>query len=136
MTLAPLDGSYDFQYAFEKAYKDEFGFLLEDKVAVVDDVRVRGIGRSFDDLPRSPFEEVRSTEFRPLGLSTNVEAMNSIYFESTGRVDVPVFRLDKLETGYYIAGPAAILDGTQTLIVNPRAVAKICEKHVFIELDY
>lgn len=40
MIPAPADGSDDFEGEFKKAYKAEFGFLLE-KGIVVDDVKVR-----------------------------------------------------------------------------------------------
>jgi hypothetical protein len=39
MIPAPADGSDDFEGEFKKAYKAEFGFLLE-KGIVVDDVKV------------------------------------------------------------------------------------------------
>jgi 5-oxoprolinase (ATP-hydrolysing) len=38
MTHKPEDG-WDFESAFIKAYKQEFGFVLEDKPIIVDDVR-------------------------------------------------------------------------------------------------
>lgn len=41
MSLAPDDDSNDFGASFKKEYKSEFGFLLEDKKIIVDDVKVR-----------------------------------------------------------------------------------------------
>ena len=35
------DGSEDFMRAFRRAYKAEFGFLLEEKSVIVDDIKVR-----------------------------------------------------------------------------------------------
>lgn len=35
------DGNEDFEAAFRRAYKAEFGFLLETKTVIVDDVKVR-----------------------------------------------------------------------------------------------
>jgi len=35
------DGKEDFEAAFKRAYKSEFGFLLEAKSVVVDDIKVR-----------------------------------------------------------------------------------------------
>jgi len=34
------DGKEDFEAAFKRAYKAEFGFLLETKTIIVDDVKV------------------------------------------------------------------------------------------------
>lgn len=36
------DGQEDFEAAFKRVYKTEFGFLLETKSIIVDDVKVRG----------------------------------------------------------------------------------------------
>ena len=57
-----------------------------------------------------------------------------MYFEDTGRVDVPVHLLEELKQGDIVKGPAAIVDGTQTIVVVPRALAKVCSKQVLIEL--
>jgi 5-oxoprolinase (ATP-hydrolysing) len=38
MTLKPTD-DWDFEAAFIKAYKQEFGFILKDKPIIVDDIR-------------------------------------------------------------------------------------------------
>lgn len=35
------DGQEDFEAAFKRVYKAEFGFLLETKTVIVDDVKVR-----------------------------------------------------------------------------------------------
>ncbi|BGP34896.1 hypothetical protein JCM10296v2_006720 [Rhodotorula toruloides] len=135
MTLAPADGSFDYQSAFEAMYRSEFGFLIEGKAVIVDDVRVRGIGRTFDSLGESVHAEVRKTTFSPAGVDAKAEkSRTSMYFEQTGRVDVPVYLLDNLATGDLAAGPSAIVDGTATLILEPGASAKTCSRHVYITL--
>lgn len=35
------DGKEDFEAAFKRVYKSEFGFLLETKSIIVDDIKVR-----------------------------------------------------------------------------------------------
>ncbi|PRQ72198.1 5-oxoprolinase [Rhodotorula toruloides] len=135
MTLAPADGSFDYQSAFEAMYRAEFGFLIEGKAVMVDDVRVRGIGRTFDSLGESVHAEVRKTTFSSAGVDAKAEkSRTSMYFEQTGRVDVPVYLLDNLATGDLVEGPSAIVDGTATLILDPGASAKICSRHVYITL--
>ncbi|BGP43055.1 hypothetical protein JCM10449v2_007070 [Rhodotorula kratochvilovae] len=135
MTLAPTDGSLDFAAAFETAYKNEFGFLLDAKAIMVDDVRVRGIGKTFDSLGESVLSEADATAFSAAGVAAKAEKETaSMYFEQTGRVDVPVFKLGNLEKGDLVQGPGAIVDGTQTLILDPGAEAKICSRHVYITL--
>jgi 5-oxoprolinase (ATP-hydrolysing) len=50
MTPCPQDG--DYAAAFERAYKREFGFTLEQRAILVDDVRVRASGRHVE-LPEA-----------------------------------------------------------------------------------
>ncbi|GAA6064254.1 hypothetical protein JCM10212_006403 [Sporobolomyces blumeae] len=135
MTLAPADGSFDFHSAFETAYKNEFGFLLDSKAIMVDDVRVRGIGKSHEGLGESVLAEAERTTFVDVDeAAASEDKKASIYFDQTGRVDVPIFLLDNLETGNVVKGPAAIVDGTQSLIIDPEATARICSRHVYITL--
>ena len=136
MTLAPTDGSNDFKTAFEARYREEFGFLIEGKSIIVDDVRVRGIGKSFDEMPGSVLEEAATTTFSSAGVDSKAEkATASMYFQQSGRINVPVFKLESLATGDKVDGPAAIVDGTQTLILDPGSEAKICSRHVYITLS-
>ncbi|GAA5962134.1 hypothetical protein JCM8115_006599 [Rhodotorula mucilaginosa] len=136
MTLAPTDGSNDFKTAFEANYRAEFGFLIEGKSIIVDDVRVRGIGKSFDEMPGSVLEEAATTTFSSAGVDSKAEkATASMYFQQSGRINVPVFKLESLATGDKVDGPAAIVDGTQTLILDPGSEAKICSRHVYITLS-
>lgn len=136
MTLAPSDGSFDYHSAFETAYRNEFGFLLDSKAIMVDDVRVRGIGKSHEGLGESTLSEADRFEFVAVDVDHKREPKYaSMYFESTGRSDVPIFLLDKLAPGELVRGPAALLDGTQSIILTPDAVAKVCSRAVYIELE-
>ncbi|GAA5948602.1 hypothetical protein JCM21900_005187 [Sporobolomyces salmonicolor] len=134
MTLAHSSNSFDFHTAFLTSYKSEFGFLLDSKSVMVDDVRVRGIGKSHDGLGESVLAEAARLEFAEVDPAKAEKERASMYFEQTGRSDVPVFMLENLATGEVVKGPAAVVDGTQTLILDPGASAKICQKHVFVEL--
>ena len=103
---------------------------------IVDDVRVRGIGKSFDEMPASVLEEAATTTFTSAGVESKAEkATASMYFQQSGRINVPVFKLESLATGDKVDGPAAIVDGTQTLILDPGSEAKICSRHVYITLS-
>jgi 5-oxoprolinase (ATP-hydrolysing) len=48
MALDPEDGSGDFEKSFREAYKQEFGFLLEGKSIIIDDVKVFNSFNPFD----------------------------------------------------------------------------------------
>ncbi|KAK4058751.1 hypothetical protein OIO90_000195 [Microbotryomycetes sp. JL221] len=118
--------------AFVELYKQEFGFSLNASI-IVDDVRVRGVGKSYDSLGPSVFDELERLSFGSLGTYAASET-TSVFFEDTGRVDVPVYLLEKLNAGNELRGPCLILDGTQTLVVDPEARARITSKHVVIDL--
>jgi 5-oxoprolinase (ATP-hydrolysing) len=131
------DGTEDFGAAFKRAYKSEFGFLLEEKRVSVDDIKVRGTGKTYDTLGQSVFEELKSlkhTRVAPDGSKRS--STYSTYFDKIGRVeDTPVFELDKLEIGDEVAGPAIIIDDTQTIVVIPSATAVLTRQHLVLTLE-
>jgi 5-oxoprolinase (ATP-hydrolysing) len=97
---------------------------------------VRGIGKTFDTLGESVHSEVSKIARRPVERSTNADSTYSVYFDKVGRVeDTPVYVLDKLEVGDEVAGPAMIIDDTQTIVVVPEATAVLTSKHLYITLD-
>ncbi|KAF8581969.1 5-oxoprolinase [Ramaria rubella] len=132
---AELD-TEDFETAFKREYKKEFGFLLETKM-VVDDIKVRGIGKTFDTLGPSVFNELESLSPPPRPASqVKVDSRHSVYFEGRGRVtDTPVYLLEKLDLGDTVAGPAMIVDGTQTIVVVPGTEAIALSRHLVINVD-
>ncbi|KAG6849422.1 hypothetical protein H0H93_008570 [Arthromyces matolae] len=134
MILAELDGREDFEAAFYKAYKSEFGFVLDTKSIIVDDIKVRGIGKTFDDLGESVYTEVDNLSVNPVDKS-KADSTYSVYFEHVGRVnDTPVFLLDGLSVGDSLEGPAMIIDQTQTIVLVPGARALLTSKHLYITL--
>jgi 5-oxoprolinase (ATP-hydrolysing) len=58
---------------------------------------------------------------------------SKVYFEG-GRQDTPIYKLEDLEVGDKIHGPAVLADGTQTIVVTPGASALIIETHVVINI--
>ncbi|OCH85181.1 5-oxoprolinase [Obba rivulosa] len=129
------DGKEDFEAAFKRVYKSEFGFLLETKTIIVDDVKVRGIGKTFDTLGESVFEEVEKLEKRPVD-RVQADSTHSTYFDKLGRVDdTPVFLLPALAVGDVVEGPAMIIDDTQTIVLIPGARAVLTSKHLYITLQ-
>ncbi|EJD01112.1 5-oxoprolinase [Fomitiporia mediterranea MF3/22] len=132
---AIADKDEDFLSAFKKTYKEEFGFLLDTKHIIVDDIKVRGIGKTFDSLGPSVFEELRTLKKRPIS-SSSADKVHSVYFDGVGRVDdTPVFLLDKLEIGDTVQGTAMIIDDTQTIVLIPGSEAVLCRKHLYITLQ-
>ncbi|KAH7910412.1 Hydantoinase/oxoprolinase-domain-containing protein [Hygrophoropsis aurantiaca] len=129
------DGNEDFEAGFKRVYKSEFGFLLETKSIIVDDIKVRGIGKTFDTLGESVYSEVERLRTQAVQRD-QADSTHSVYFDQIGRVDdTPVFLLDKLSVGDEVTGPAMIIDNTQTIVVVPGARAVLTSKHLYITLE-
>ena len=98
--------------------------------------QVRGIGKTYDTLGQSVYDEVAQLAQNPVDYQTKLETRRSVYFDKIGRVnDTPVFLLDKLGVGDIIEGPAMIIDNTQTIVVVPGAKAVLARNHLYITLE-
>ncbi|KAJ2903553.1 hypothetical protein MKZ38_009678 [Zalerion maritima] len=124
---------WDFGQAFVKHHRYEFGFTLEERDVIVDDVRVRGIGKSFRWQEKTVDKQLKEVKRQPVDNSKR-HSVSHVYFEG-GRQDTPIFKLENLSVGDTIPGPAMLADGTQTIVVTPNADALILETHVVIDLD-
>ncbi|KAK4219113.1 5-oxoprolinase [Rhypophila decipiens] len=123
---------WDFGQAFVKHHRYEFGFTLDDRDIIVDDVRVRGIGKSFRYEEKSVDEQLKTLTRKGVATEKAHSAQN-VYFEG-GRLDTPVYKLDDLDVGTEIKGPAMLADGTQTIVVTPHCTALVLETHVVIDI--
>jgi 5-oxoprolinase (ATP-hydrolysing) len=94
--------------------------------------RVRGIGKAHSTKFTSPFKEAEEANFKNV---TEAQEKVSVYFEDTGRIDIPLYQLDELQAGDQVRGPAIILQNTQTTVLEPKATAKVLQRHVMIELE-
>lgn len=121
----------DYMQHFVDKHRREFGFTPVDAGVIVDDVRVRAIGRSNVDPPLSPFVEYRSISkwSRPTSSLTR-----PIFFNDHWQ-DTPIFELRSLHPGCRVAGPALIIDATQTLLIEPNTTANILSDVVLIEVE-
>lgn len=121
----------DFMQQFVDKHRREFGFTPVNADVIVDDVRVRAIGRSTIDPPPSPFAEYQgiSKWSRP-----NSNLSRPIYFEDRWH-ETPIFELCKLYPGCRISGPALIIDATQTLLIEPNTTANILTDVVLIDIE-
>jgi 5-oxoprolinase (ATP-hydrolysing) len=128
-------GGDDWAYgkAFIKQHQQEFGFTLPGRDIIIDDVRVRGIGRSFKGLGKSVDQQLKDTQFNDLKVGDKQYGKSKIYFEG-GRQETPIYKLKDLAAGDLVTGPAILADGTQTIVVTPGATALIIETHVVINI--
>ncbi|KAH9055167.1 5-oxoprolinase [Lactarius deliciosus] len=131
---AASESGGDYLGAFHRAYRAEFGFLLDEARVVVDDIKVRGVGTTSDDSGPSVFDELE--ELQTSQVRRDSAAMRySVYFDKVGRVDdTPVFELGSLAVGDTVDGPAVVIDDTQTIVVVPGARAVIASRHLVITL--
>ncbi|XP_076856985.1 5-oxoprolinase isoform X2 [Brachyhypopomus gauderio] len=107
--------SGDYLTAFTKRYLKEFGFTMPDRPVMVDDIRVRGSGKS----------GIGSVT----GTKTGHEAPRPVkvtrcYFEE-GFLDTSVYRWEHLTCGYGIEGPAIIIEKNSTILVEPGCRAEL-----------
>ena len=128
-----FDGDdWAFGKAFVKQHEQEFGFTLPDRDIIVDDVRARGIGKSFEGLEKTVDQQLKEIKPKDLGEGKRY-GISNVYFEG-GRQETPIYKLEDLDVGDRILGPAILADGTQTLVVTPGATALVIETHVVINI--
>lgn len=129
-----FDGDdWAFGKAFIKQHQQEFGFTLPDRDIIVDDVRIRGIGKSFEGLSKTADQQLKEIKPRDVEFGDKEYKRSSVYFDGS-RQDTPIYRIEDLEVGHRIKGPAILADGTQTIVVTPGATALIIETHVVINI--
>lgn len=121
-----------FGKAFVKQHEQEFGFTLPDRDIIVDDVRARGIGKSFEGLEKTVDMQLRETQPKAVGHDKQY-GQSEVYYEG-GRQKTPIYKLEDLSVGDQIKGPAILADGTQTIVVTPGASALVIETHVVINI--
>jgi 5-oxoprolinase (ATP-hydrolysing) len=132
MIIKPKN-DWGFGRAFVEHHRYEFGFTLDDRDIIVDDVRVRGIGKSFRYQERTVDQQLNEVKRQAVADETE-HTTSQVYFEG-GRLETPIYKLKDLSVGAEIRGPAVLADGTQTIVVTPNCKALILETHVIIELQ-
>ncbi|KAF2124132.1 hypothetical protein P153DRAFT_371019 [Dothidotthia symphoricarpi CBS 119687] len=137
-TKEEADKSFDgddwaFGKAFVQQHEQEFGFTLPDRDIIVDDVRARGIGKSFKGLEKSVDQQLRDITTKDLKGEEKRFDERSVFFEG-GRQKTSVYKLEDLDVGDRVKGPAIIADGTQTIVVTPGASALVLQTHVVINI--
>ncbi len=124
-----LEGFAD---AFTKRHLREFGFS-QPRDIIVDDIRIRSIGRGMDVQVAIPFEELKDLKLVYIGENEAI-SKRLVFFEKEGWVNTCIYHLGGLPKGQKIHGPAMIIDATQTIVLDPASEATILSEHVIIEL--
>ncbi|KAF6829256.1 hydantoinase B/oxoprolinase [Colletotrichum plurivorum] len=132
-SLMILKGAdWNFKAEFEDAHRRAFGFHFPEKAIIVDDIRIRATGAARAKVEKSPFAQMKSVD----GSTATAPAPsgnNQVYFEGHGHLDTAVYELQTIPVGARIAGPALIIDNTQTILVTPSSTATVLESYVVID---
>ncbi|XP_064641075.1 5-oxoprolinase-like [Lineus longissimus] len=105
----------DFAKGFTDRYNREFGFTMPDRVVIVDDIRVRGVGKSAIDT-ETPIPDATTPAVK--------EGVTQCYFEQ-GYCETSIYNLEKLLAGHVLPGPAIIVSSNSTILVEPDCIATV-----------
>ncbi|KAK8216349.1 hydantoinase [Phyllosticta capitalensis] len=131
MISKPADG--DFAKAFVTRHHREFGFT-QPRDILVDDVRVRSVGKAMDLHVSAPLAQLEKIEKENYVDPSSAKSTRKIYFEKEGWVESRVYHIADLPKGCKLRGPAVAIDATQTIILDPASEATITDEHLVIEL--
>ncbi|XP_078482471.1 5-oxoprolinase [Ciona intestinalis] len=113
----------DFLETFSSRYHTEFGFTIPGRTIFVDDIRVRGVGKSGISVT----ESVGMAHGRKLRVKApKRETVVQCYFED-GYQDTSVYLFEQLSHGHQFQGPAIIIDKNSTILVEPDCCADVTE---------
>ncbi|OXA58883.1 5-oxoprolinase [Folsomia candida] len=110
----------DFISSFVERYSKEFGFTIQGRDIIVDDIRVRAVGLTDKDSGQDL--EIADSKIPDCKIKCDV------YFDAVGLVESPVYLLSELKSDHSIQGPAIIMDSLSTILIEPAAIAEITKK--------
>jgi len=117
---APYCSRSNFEKAFIDGYRREFGFTMHNQDVFVDDIRVRGIGKSnFINEIQNDNETLNSNGI------PSPDSVTDVYFENVGYQKTAVFKTSQLKPGNLIEGPCIVIDDNSTILVEPGCTLEI-----------
>ncbi|ORY29319.1 5-oxoprolinase [Naematelia encephala] len=128
--------SDDLKQNFIATHQRETSFTLKRRV-LLSGLRVQGSGKSFKMTPSDFADELAEVESAGRFVESKPDSTQEAFFDVSGRVTkftTPVYILDKLPQGVTIPGPALVVDSTQTIVVEPNALALILREHVALKI--
>jgi len=105
----------DFATVFRKLYLREFGFELSGRDILIDDLRVRSVGKA-STLQSFPLDDTIPSQ----GKLENVFCYFTGGWQKTG-----LYNLETLAAGETIMGPAIFIQSTGTILIEPDCIATI-----------
>jgi len=119
MTTARESDPRAYEQVFLENYRREYGFELVGRSILVDDIRVRAIGRSATSLSLQELNASSASALTPVAASPAERV--SVYFQE-GVCETPVFHLQNLLGGVVLNGPAIIMQNVATVVIEPGIV--------------
>lgn len=98
MIEQPEDGNYEKRFFDE--HKREFGFNLSGRNILVDDIRVRAVGKSLGAQTRSPYKDF--DEFQKRSIDTKRFEQKTVYFDQQGWQETAIVPLRDLQDGQQV----------------------------------
>lgn len=126
----PEDG--DYATAFRDHHLREFAFSMSRNI-VIESIKVRGTGGAGKHVEERPdWVEISAALANPKEQSQQPNKTQSVYVGGAW-VETGIYELENVSRGSVIAGPALIIDQTQTIFVEPNFRAVILENHVVLD---
>lgn len=119
---APYCAQCNFEKAFVDRYKREFGFTMNNQDVFVDDIRIRGIGKSHFVEEIENDKEMQSNSN---GIPNSPDSVTNVYFEEVGYQKTVVYKTAQLKPGNLIDGPCILIDQNSTILVEPGCTLEI-----------
>jgi 5-oxoprolinase (ATP-hydrolysing) len=123
---------YSYQDIFVQNYRREYGFELKDRMILIDDIRVRAIGKSDFHLMKgtgssssSDVPETQEEINKRLPKKNPTPSEYANVFFGTERMKTPIYFLNQLSAGDFVQGPAIIIQNVATVIVEPKCSALV-----------
>ncbi|XP_062859373.1 5-oxoprolinase [Trichomycterus rosablanca] len=110
-------GAGDFRTSFTERYMKEFGFTIDDRPMTVDDIRVRGSGKSGIGSKSAA---------KTVNRAPTPAQMTKCFFEDK-YLDTSVYMWEDLSCDHSVDGPAIIIDKNSTILVEPACSARLTE---------
>lgn len=123
----------DFGAAFTSRHTQEFGFS-QNRDILIDDIRVRSIGKSRVLDTSNPFEELKKYSTQGLTPTPTPIFRRKVFYDKYGWTEASVYQLNTISPGVHIPGPAMIIDKTQTIVVDHESKAVVLPEHVILEV--
>uniref|UniRef100_A0A0V0G356 Putative oxoprolinase n=1 Tax=Triatoma dimidiata TaxID=72491 RepID=A0A0V0G356_TRIDM len=119
-TFEPQEQTFNFEHfeeVFLKRYEREFGFTVAGADILIENIRVRSVGKTNVATESQKF---------PLATGDPIEEeVTKTYFRSFGFVPTKIYKLAKLTNGHVLKGPSIIIDGLSTIVIEPDCEATI-----------